>query len=256
MGNPTYAAAVCEQTSLGPTKVGEMLETIEILRDIGRRCEAATPLTTEQQKWLAQVLNDFLAHRTSTIDEAMGLKSCRGGVPWWREQAIRVRDAALRELTAHFYSNLSVTAQARRVHTLALRYAASAWRFDRHQKSPLTRYKGMPQEWLQRAFASGAPMPIGERHLRNILSCRSDAFNAQGARQAEASRGTFQELAQRSDGVSKTKESADAPAPCSRARPSMPRDVLVSASLAEGPQLRTQPVRTAPQLSSESGRLL
>lgn len=162
--------------------VGNMLAKIETLRDISRRCQATLPLSSEQQQWLSKVLNDFLAHRSRTIDEAMGLRFPRGGVPWWREQAIRLRDAALRELVARFYSAFAVSNQARRTHTLAIRYGASAWRFDKQLDELPERYVGTPQEWLWRAFASGAPMPIGERRLREILSRRSGVLTRCSAR--------------------------------------------------------------------------
>jgi hypothetical protein len=55
------------------------------------------------------------------------------------------------------------------VRVLSARYAASAWRFDRAQESMPPHYAGTAHEWLWLAFTSGAPMPIGERQLRNIL---------------------------------------------------------------------------------------
>ncbi len=51
----------------------------------------------------------------------------------------------------------------------AVRYAASAWRFDRERDAMPERYKGTQTECLWRAFKSGATMPIGVRQLRNIL---------------------------------------------------------------------------------------
>ncbi|HJS33274.1 MAG TPA: hypothetical protein VJ924_14870 [Alphaproteobacteria bacterium] len=65
---------------------------------------------------------------------------------------------------------MTISARANHVRTLATRYAASAWRFDRDRDQMPPHYSGTPMEMLWRAFKSGAPMPIGERQLRNILA--------------------------------------------------------------------------------------
>ena len=146
-----------------------MLATIELLESISARCLAGQQLEEGQRHWLGRVLAEYLAHRCPTIEDAMRLRGDRGGIPWWREQANRKRDAALRELAARHFARLSVTAQAREIHTLSLRYAASAWLFDRERAAMPPHYAGTAKEWLWRAFAARAPMPIGERQLRHIL---------------------------------------------------------------------------------------
>jgi hypothetical protein len=90
-------------------------------------------------------------------------------VPWWLEKAIRERDEALRKLAARFCSEHSTSAKARLVHSMALRYAGSAWRFDRNRQEMPPQYHGKTHEYLWRAFSSGATMPIGERQLRTVL---------------------------------------------------------------------------------------
>lgn len=55
-------------------------------------------------------------------------------------------------------------------HYPAVRYAASAWRFERAIEQMPERYAGTTSEFPWRAFKAGAPMPIGERQLRNILA--------------------------------------------------------------------------------------
>jgi hypothetical protein len=143
-----------------------MSTTIDKLRTVCRRC---LDDSDDQLRWLGRSLHEFLTHRCRSVDEALGLQTGRGGIPWWREEANRKRDAALRELAARHFSGLSVTAQARQVHVLAVRYAASRWRFDRTRTTMPPSYAGGTHEWLWLAFSSGAPMPIGERQLRNIL---------------------------------------------------------------------------------------
>ena len=62
--------------------------------------------------------------------------------------------------------------QAQEIWTAARRYAASTWRFDRDNDAMPAHYAGTSKECLWRAFKSRAPMPIGERQLRNILTPR------------------------------------------------------------------------------------
>jgi hypothetical protein len=140
------------------------------LREIARRAQVGVPVDGPLQAWLAQCLEQFLQRRASSIEDAFGLRAPRGGVPWWLEEAIRQRDAALRELAGRFLPGGTVTGQARRLHCEAVRYAASAWRHDQAAEAMPERYRGRKQEWLWRAFKSGAPMPICERQLRSVLA--------------------------------------------------------------------------------------
>jgi hypothetical protein len=115
-------------------------------------------------------LQRFLARNCESMEEALGLKYSRGGVPWWLEEAIRKRDDALRRLAAEHFFEMTPAAKAKGVHCIAVRYAASGWRHDRDRAQPPCEYTGTMKEYLWAAFKSGAAMPIGERHLRNILS--------------------------------------------------------------------------------------
>ncbi len=146
-----------------------MLGTIDTLRDISSRCLAAEALTDDQKHWLGASLLNFLNRKTPTLEEAFGLRFPKGGVPWWMEEALRKRDQALRQLAESACGDRSVLSQARHIRRLAIRYAASAWRRDQRESTMPARYRGTPTEFLWRAFKSGAAMPVGERHLRNIL---------------------------------------------------------------------------------------
>ncbi len=147
-----------------------MLATIENLREISHRCLTDQPLSPEQSQWLGVSFTSFLDHRSRSLDEALGLRFPRGGVPWWREEAIRNRDAALRALAAEFLEELSPCAQAARIWTLATRYGATAWRYDREREEMPAQYHGTPKQYLWSAFSSGATMPICRRQLRKILA--------------------------------------------------------------------------------------
>ena len=145
------------------------MRTIDNLREVARRCRAGEQLPAELAAWLGRSLEDFLFHRRRSLDDALGLRWPRGGVAWWMEEAIRARDAALRELARRFYPVQSVSAQARDVYNRSIRYAASAWLRDRNRGEMPAQYRGSPHEWLWHAFVSGAAMPVGECQLRQIL---------------------------------------------------------------------------------------
>jgi len=147
-----------------------MLNTIQQLREVAALCRRREPLPEELAGWLGRSLDEFLSHRSPTIEQAMGIRHPRGGVPWWMEEAIRKRDGALRALAARYLPGTSVGVQARRIHVLAVRYGAAGWDMHRNLEEPPATHRGKPQEHLWFAFKSGAPMPIGPRQLRSILA--------------------------------------------------------------------------------------
>ncbi len=150
-------------------ELSKMLSEIEKLREIARCCMAGEQLDDHLSQWFAQSLDDYLNHRCSHLSEAFGLRGAHGGVPWWREEAIRKRNAALVDLAAFLPVEGSATARARRIKQLCDRYAASSWPRDRERDEMPQGYAGTLKACLWCAFKSGASMPVGERHLRNIL---------------------------------------------------------------------------------------
>lgn len=147
-----------------------MLYAIQHLREIAESCRNGRPLDGKLAAWLGLSLEQFLERRASSIDEALGVRGLQGGVPWWREEALRRRDRLLREFSACTFSHLSICAKARQIRLLALRYCATAWRFDRERDAMPEHYRNTAKEWIWRIFKAGAPMPVGERHLRTILA--------------------------------------------------------------------------------------
>ncbi len=142
---------------------------IERLRTVSQLCRRGEPLDDELAAWFGTCLTQFLERGATTFEEAFGLPSGRGGMPWWKEARVRQRDAALRALARRLPAEFSVGARAREIHTRAVRYAASAWRHDRRKADMPRAYAGTERALLWRAFRSGAPMPLGERQLRNII---------------------------------------------------------------------------------------
>jgi hypothetical protein len=152
------------------------------LREIARLCESREPLDPALAQWLGDVLNTFFERGTTSLEEIMGLRYGRGGMPWRRAEAMRQRNAALRILAEDFFADMGPCTRSRRIAVLvgpctrsrriavlASRYGASAWRVDRHRSGMPEHYAGTPKELLWRAFSSGATMPIGERQIRNIV---------------------------------------------------------------------------------------
>ena len=123
-----------------------MLHTIQKLRDIALVCRLGTPLQADLAAWLSHSLESFLTQRAASMDEAFGLRAPRGGIPWWREEAARSRNALLREFAATHFPHRPVCAAARQIHLLSMRYAASAWRFDRAREAMPEDYRDTPKE--------------------------------------------------------------------------------------------------------------
>lgn len=146
-----------------------MLATINNLRELRERCHDGEPLDPSLSLWLAERLDRFLAHECTSIDDALGLRQPRGGVPWWLVEAMYARDRALRDLADMVAGDGSVSTRAREVRRLTIRYAAAAWRHDQEREAMPAGYRDTVRECVWKAFKSGAPMPLGERQLRNIL---------------------------------------------------------------------------------------
>ena len=149
---------------------GGTFASIDNLREIMGRCFDGEPLERDLAGWLGDAIDGYLTRQFHTLEEALGLIFPRGGIPWWREEANRTRDAALRALADTFFDEIALAIQAREIWSAARRYAESAWRFDRDKDDMPPDYADTQKECLWRAFKSGAPMPIGERQLRNVLA--------------------------------------------------------------------------------------
>ena len=140
------------------------------MRLLAELCRSGQPIPDPLAGWLAESLLSYLDHRCPSLNEAFGLRSPRGGIPWRMEEAIRKRDTALRGLARFHFADLTLAAQASRVYRVSLQYAASSWLSDSKTKHLPDSYCGTPKEFLWHAFSSGAAMPLGPRRLRTILA--------------------------------------------------------------------------------------
>ena len=147
-----------------------MLGNIETLQAIHNRYAKDLPLTPELRSWVADSLGRYLGHDCDNLNEAFGVIQDHGGVPWWRERAIRERDAALRALSRGHYSTISVYSRAKAIAAISERYQTTCWPRDRLLDEMPERYRGTCKEHLWRAFRSEAKMPVSERRLRTLLS--------------------------------------------------------------------------------------
>ena len=147
-----------------------MLSPIHALDEVCRACARNEPMPEDLRDWLAASLARFLEHGCENLNEAFGIRQGHGGIPWWRERAIRTRDEALRDLSAARLGHLSLSVRAQEVHALATRYACTSWPRDRDRDEMPERYAGTAMEYIWRAFKSGAKMPVSRRHLRNLLT--------------------------------------------------------------------------------------
>ena len=143
---------------------------IETLHAIHSRCAGDLPLTADLRSWLASSLDRYLTHDCDNLNEAFGLVQGHGGVPWWRERAIRQRDEALRALSRETYGDISVYSSAKAIAEISERYQTTCWPRDRQLSEMPERYRGTPKAYLWRAFKSEAKMPVSERRLRTLLA--------------------------------------------------------------------------------------
>ena len=146
-----------------------MLANIDTLHAIHACCREDMPLTKELRNWLAKSLGRYLGHDCDNLNEAFGVIQGHGGVPWWRERAIRQRDAALRALSQEHFGDISVYGRAKAIAALSKRYQTTCWYRDKMVDQMPDRYRGALKERLWQAFRSGAKMPVSERRLRTLL---------------------------------------------------------------------------------------
>lgn len=92
------------------------------------------------------------------------------GVPWWKAEGIAKRDAALRELYQRFHSDAAPWRAAGEIERQTKIYETGRWRRDKDRNEMPAAYSPHDQEYLWRAFKSGAQMPVARRRLLDILS--------------------------------------------------------------------------------------
>ncbi|MFQ5622222.1 MAG: hypothetical protein ACE5FS_02380 [Paracoccaceae bacterium] len=146
-----------------------MLANIEALHAIHAICSENKPLTADLREWLARSLERYLGQDCDNLNDAFGVTQGHGGVPWWKERAIRQRDSALRILSRRYFDQLTVYCRAREISMLSRRYQGSCWPRDRRRESMPEHYRRTPKQYLWLAFRSGAKMPLSERRLRTLL---------------------------------------------------------------------------------------
>lgn len=147
-----------------------MRNPIQALDQLHKVCEDGEPIPEDLRNWLAQSLEVFLENNCKSLNEAFGLQQEHGGIPWWRERAIRLRDQALRDMARVHFPEGTVSSRAKEIANQSERYAAINWPRDRDVKDMPSRYTDRPLHYIWLAFKSGAKMPVSQRHLRTLLA--------------------------------------------------------------------------------------
>jgi hypothetical protein len=146
-------------------------ESIAKLRELIKVAESGE--LGELGDWLAPRLTRYLenAQTGATLDQALGLTVGPGGMPWWREQALRQRDDAIRKLADRYFGALDLNGQADEILTAIRRYRGSRWSHDRSKDHMPESYAGTRSELLYEALRRGAGnIPESKKHLLRILS--------------------------------------------------------------------------------------
>jgi len=125
-------------------------------------------------------IDRYLARESESLEAALGLKANHGGLTWWRREAIHERDLALCHLATAHFSDLPPTQQARAIAVAARRYGACGWRSDQRLTTLPSQEIATVRGHLFRAFKSGAPLPLCERQVRNILRQKKFTVTQQG----------------------------------------------------------------------------
>lgn len=96
-----------------------------------------------------------------TLDRAAGLVPPPGRLPWWEQEALARRDAAIRTIRERHFRDLGVTQAAREIAVIGKRYATSDGRTSRVPDGckPL----------LAAAVSASAGGFPGERRILDIL---------------------------------------------------------------------------------------
>ena len=134
-----------------------------------RRNEVPPPAVA---KWLSEGLQTFLSKPNRSLEDVLGLRNPRGGMPWWKEEATRVRDQALRDIAATLGTHQPCP--VREVKRLLDQYSRRWQRRDSALEEMPQDYRGTINELLWKAFHSQAQLPLGERQLRNILPANTN----------------------------------------------------------------------------------
>lgn len=147
-----------------------MRNPIQALNQLLKACAENQPIPDELRCWLARSLEGFLQNDCKTLNEAFGICQDHGGIPWWKERAIRLRDEALREMARIHFPEGTVTTRAKAIAQQSERYATTNWPRDRVLDDMPSGYADRPLHYIWLAFKSGAKMPVSQRHLRTLLA--------------------------------------------------------------------------------------
>jgi hypothetical protein len=119
--------------------------------------------------FVAEGILAYLSGAVASLDEALGVKPEPGQRKPITLAMIAARNESLRETAAREFPGIAVSRQAHKMHTEMSRYAASAWKQDRHEKQIPERLAGTAQAVAWQMLTDEDRL-ISERQIRKILS--------------------------------------------------------------------------------------
>lgn len=141
------------------------------LRRIKAAAAAGQPLDPDDAAWLAAGLENYLgaACRGATLDQTLEVTALPFAAPWWEQQGLIDRRAALRELS-RLLARGSASGTAKAIATAAADYAAGRWPALAARPGPPAEDIGRPEEIFWRLHASGCRWPLAWRQIYDLCN--------------------------------------------------------------------------------------
>lgn len=123
--------------------------------------------------WLAAAIRryDEEAPTGITLEDTLDLSpTAPGAAPWWRREAQRRRDEAIRRIREQCFADLEVPRAAKEIAALAARFQHAA-RVATDKKRPEIQIGPEAARLLTDALCTGRPFP-GPKQVQNILEIK------------------------------------------------------------------------------------
>ena len=140
-----------------------------------RRIASAAPAALgDDGVWLRDRLSDYLenARLGQTVDGALGLQPVAFVPAWWEREAIETRARLIHEMAARFFSEKTVSGQAKAIAAAAGDYEAVCWPRDCGRTNVPDHHKGTIKELLFRLHRLDVRWPLGWRQILECLQSR------------------------------------------------------------------------------------
>ncbi len=146
-------------------------QPIDRLRELLKVAESGE--LAELGDWLVPRLNNYFTGASAgvTLEQVFDLAVSPGRAPWWREEALKARDDAIRRLADQHFGALDLNGQADEILTAIRRYRGSRWRHDRSIDHMPESYAGTRSALLYETLRrGGGDAPESKKQVTRILS--------------------------------------------------------------------------------------